>query len=36
MGIHWDPNRKNTARDIKHMFAKALGFTNVTLPKAST
>jgi hypothetical protein len=35
MGIHWDANKKKTARDIKHMFAKALGFTNITLPKKS-
>lgn len=35
VGIHWDANKKKTARDIKHMFAKALGFTSITLPKKS-
>lgn len=33
MGIHWHTNKKQTARDVKHMFVKALGFTNITLPK---
>lgn len=33
MGIHWDSNKKKTTRDVKHMFAKALGFTSITLPK---
>lgn len=35
MGIHWDSDKKKTARAIKHTFAKALGFTNIVLPKKS-
>lgn len=35
MGIHWDANKKKTARTIKNLFAKAVGFTNITLPKKS-
>lgn len=35
MGIHWDANKKKTARAVKHMFAKALGLTDITLPKNS-
>lgn len=35
MGIHWDANKKKTARAVKHMFAKALGLTDITLPKKS-
>lgn len=33
MSLHWGANKKDTARAVKQLFAQALGFTSITLPK---